>query len=140
MSRTITPSPFSMLRQLIVLALVAVVVSACAGGADWRGKGSTLSGELVYRQRIALSPAAVIDVRLVDVDQSTIVAQQEIRPQGRQVPIAFELEYAATDFITDNEHRLLATVRDGSGRVRWAAETPISVLDGGRDGGIRVRL
>lgn len=140
MFRTTTPTPFLMARRLVVLVLAAVVMSACAGGAGWQDKGSSLSGELVYRQRIALSPKAVIDVRLVDVDQSTVVAQQEIRPQGQQVPIPFRLEYAASEFVTDNEHRLLATVRDDSGRVRWAADVPISVFDGGRDGGIRVRL
>lgn len=144
MSR-ITPPPLSLtLPRLAVLALVAVIVSACAGGAGGHAnggdKGSSLSGELVYRQRIALSPEAVIDVRLVDVDQGTVVAQQEIHPEGKQVPIPFRLEYATVDFMTEHQHRLLATVRDGAGRVRWAADTPISVFDSGRDGGIRVRL
>lgn len=139
----------SQLRGLSALALMVVLISACAGGAGVQadntadnaaGEQAAVSGELVYRQRIALAPGAEINVRLVDVDDGTILGQQNIQPQGRQVPIAFRIAYNADDFTSDHQHLLLATVRDGAGQLHWAADTPIDTFDSSRDDGVRVQL
>jgi putative lipoprotein len=54
-----------------------------------------ITGEVSYRERIALPPNAVLTVRLSDVSLAdapeTVVAEQKIDPAG-QVPIKFELK------------------------------------------------
>jgi len=55
-----------------------------------------ITGEVAYRERIALPPNAVLTVRLTDVSLAdapgAVVAEQKIEPAG-QVPIKFELRY-----------------------------------------------
>lgn len=55
-----------------------------------------VSGEVTYRERIALPPNAVLTVQLADVSLADtpagIVAEQMVEPAG-QVPIAFELVF-----------------------------------------------
>ncbi len=56
----------------------------------------TIKGEVIYRERIALPPDAVLTVQLSDVSladaPSTTVAKQQVNPAG-QVPIHFELKF-----------------------------------------------
>ncbi len=56
-----------------------------------------VTGTVTYRQRIALTPNAVIEVKLLDVSRAdapaVTIAEQTIMPAGHQVPIAFSLEY-----------------------------------------------
>ncbi|NLS13854.1 lipo-like protein [Vibrio sp. SM6] len=60
---------------------------------------NTLSGEAFYRERIALPEHAVMVVTLEDVSiadkAATIVAQKRMTTKGKQVPLAFDLAYAA---------------------------------------------
>jgi putative lipoprotein len=56
----------------------------------------TMRGEVVYRERMALPPDAVVTVQLADVSladaPAAVVATQTIKPTG-QVPIPFELKF-----------------------------------------------
>jgi putative lipoprotein len=57
---------------------------------------ATVTGTVTYLQRIALTPGAVIEVKLVDVsrpDAPATISEQTIRTVGQQVPIAFVLPY-----------------------------------------------
>lgn len=58
-----------------------------------------VTGEVIYRERIALPPQAVLEVRLADVSRADapakIVAEQKIEPAG-QVPIRFRLAFDAS--------------------------------------------
>lgn len=125
----------AMPRLALSIVLLALV-SACATNPDGQADGAqaatagTLAGELVYRQRIALTPDAIIKLRLVDSKQDSVIAQQTIRPQGQQVPIAFALKYAPADFVAANPHQLLVTVGDGQGQVLWVANAPVDATSG----------
>src|SRR5690625_2582964 len=114
MSRLTTQVALMRLRSLAVLAFTAALISACAGGADRQvdstaNTAAVLSGELVYRQRIAMAPDATIYVRLVDADDGHVVGRQQIHPKGRQVPIAFHIEYDRSEVAADYRHVLLAS-------------------------------
>ena len=58
---------------------------------------ANLSGTVTYRERIALTPDAVMEVKLLDVSRAdapaVTIAEQRIKLDGRQVPITFELPY-----------------------------------------------
>jgi putative lipoprotein len=58
---------------------------------------TTLSGTVVYRERMALPPSAVVTVRLLDVSKADVraekIAETVVETKGRQVPIPFEIDY-----------------------------------------------
>lgn len=57
----------------------------------------SVTGTVAYRERMALSPAAVVRLQLQDVSRqdvaATIIDSVTIRPNGKQVPIPFTLRY-----------------------------------------------
>ncbi|TIU15290.1 MAG: hypothetical protein E5W40_03905, partial [Mesorhizobium sp.] len=56
----------------------------------------TLKGEVMYRERIALPPNAVLSVQLADVSladaPATVIGEHKVAPAG-QVPIKFEISF-----------------------------------------------
>jgi putative lipoprotein len=87
-------------------------------GASFTTPANTITGTLGYRERIAMPPDAVIEVRLADVSRqdapALYVAQTTILPAGRQVPIPFELQYDPALIDTQRTYAVRATVRTGS--------------------------
>ncbi|MBO9514141.1 MAG: YbaY family lipoprotein [Variovorax sp.] len=87
----------SALRALLS-APALPMLAACATGspAPPRPEPLRVTGTVAYRERIALDPSAEIVVQLLDVSRmdvaATVLAEQRIRADGRQVPIGFELE------------------------------------------------
>ena len=80
------------LRAWVWLQVLAFWVAACAQPAS----GGRVTGRVTYLQRIALSPAAVVQVQLIDLSRAdaaaSMLAEQTLHPQ-HQVPIPFELAY-----------------------------------------------
>ncbi|HEY7556336.1 MAG TPA: YbaY family lipoprotein [Candidatus Binatia bacterium] len=79
--------------------LLGLVLAGCAApgirSAQTDAKEAMVTGTVTYRERIALSADAVVEVRLSDVSRqdvaAPVVAETTVRPAGRQVPIPFEL-------------------------------------------------
>jgi putative lipoprotein len=76
----------------------------------------TVKGEVLYRERIALPPDAVVNVQLVDVSladaPARVVAEQTIKPAG-QVPIPFSLKFDAADIKSGRTYALQARITVG---------------------------
>ena len=74
------------------LALIAALALTGTALAD----GAVITGDIIYRERIALPPNAVAEVSLVDVSRAdaagTVISSQTIDPAG-QVPIGFALDF-----------------------------------------------
>lgn len=83
----------SKLLKLMALVFCVGIVSACAN----QSSTAQLRGEVTYRVRMALPPQAVIEVKLSDVSRqdvaATVIAQDVIKADGKQVPIPFVLSY-----------------------------------------------
>ena len=89
------------------LLLGAAILLAACGGATGEtteapdmaapaASDGVLSGNVVYLDRSALDPAAVILVNLIQTTADgapTVVASQSVNAEGRQVPIPFEIAY-----------------------------------------------
>ena len=71
----------------------------------------TVSGSVFYRERIALPEDAIVVVRLVGV--ASVLSEQTIEPQGRQVPIPFELSYEDSEIDADQSYSVEAEIRLG---------------------------
>jgi|GEM_PF-6683540 len=72
-------------------ALPGLVLVGCMASQDMRNdaKQAAVTGSVAYRERIALSPDAVLEVRLSDVsrqDAAPVIAETTVVPAGRQVP------------------------------------------------------
>lgn len=103
-----------MITRLIAFATIPILCSA-AFAQDNR----VLSGEVSYRERVALSPDAVLMVEVAAIDRS-IIAQERIPTDGMQVPIPFEIEVP-----NDAEGTLRAALSSG-GRIDWLGE-PVEI-------------
>ena len=91
----------------------------------------TLTGVVLYRQRIALPDNAVIVVKLQDTSKAdaaaTDIATATIETKGAQVPIPFELTYDPGQI----EARMLYTLSvriTVDGRLMWINTTSTPVL------------
>jgi putative lipoprotein len=99
------------------------LASDCVGGA-------TLSGTVTYPQRIALPENAMITVQLVEVSRAgapaVILASQQIPVAGRQVPVAWTLNYDPSWLAPTGRHTVRATITV-NGRLSWTSDTAITV-------------
>ena len=86
------------MARFIKLALLLPLIAACStvGGetpADESVALGTVTGTVTYRERIALTPEAMVEVQLLDVSiadaSAKLIAEQTIKPQ-HQVPIPFD--------------------------------------------------
>ena len=102
---------------------------------------SKVTGTVTYRQRIALTPDAVLEVKLLDVSRadapSETIASQEIRLEARQVPIAFEIQYDPTHIDPKNRYTIQARILE-SGNLRFISQQAYPVLTGGNPSTVEV--
>lgn len=86
---------FGKLAELFIFGLAPLVFGGLLIPGAVAAEEVAVTGEVSYRERIALPPNAILTVRLSDVSLAdapeAIVAEQKIDPAG-QVPIGFELK------------------------------------------------
>jgi putative lipoprotein len=83
------------ITELFIFGFVPLVVGIAAVPASLAAAEKSLKGEVVYRERIALPPQALLLVKLFDPSKSgpeAIIGKQAITPKT-SVPIAFEIAY-----------------------------------------------
>ena len=94
---------------------------------------ATVTGTVTYRERIALSPDAVVEVKLVDVSRADApaitIGQQTIERPG-QVPISFEIEYDPEDIDERFTYAVQARILD-RGRLAFINDTTYQVITRG---------
>jgi putative lipoprotein len=91
-----TARTFSSMAVLLGLFLVGCAASVSRAPASTASE-LVVSGSVAYRERVALPPDAVVEVKLLDVSRqdaaAPVIADATVRPEGRQVPLPFELRY-----------------------------------------------
>ncbi|HKE59272.1 MAG TPA: META domain-containing protein [Pyrinomonadaceae bacterium] len=105
--------------------------TSASSGAPAAGQ---ITGTVSFRQRIGLTPSAVIQVKLVDVSRagaaSTTIAEQTIRPAGSQVPIPFAIQFDPSRINPRNRYTVQARILE-NGRLRFVNSQAYLVLTGG---------
>lgn len=94
---------------------------------------STVTGTITYRERIALTPDAVVEVKLLDVsraDASSITIGEQIIANPGQVPIAFEIEYDPADIDERFSYAIGVRITEG-GELSFINDTRYSVITNG---------
>ncbi|MET3177957.1 UNVERIFIED_ORG: putative lipoprotein [Variovorax guangxiensis] len=116
----------------------ASLLSACAVPSSPSAGGSAaqlrVSGTVTYRERIALDPAAEIQVQLLDVSRmdapSVVLAEQRIKANGKQVPFAYELKVDAARIDPRMRYAVSARISRGD-QLLFINDTQYSVLTQG---------
>ena len=118
------------MNVVIGIALVLLVV-ACG---ILPGTGSSVTGSVTYRERIALSPGAWLEVQLRDVSYqdaaAPLIAEQVIHNPG-QVPIEFKIDYDASEIDERNTYSVQATIYESDGRMAFTNDTAYEVITRG---------
>jgi putative lipoprotein len=98
-----------------------------------RRETATLTGTIVYPQRTALTPEAVVQVELREAalpgGEATVVARRIIERPG-QVPIAFSLSYDPASIDPSRAYTVSARITD-RGQLQFVTEAPAPVLTRG---------
>ena len=92
-----------------------------AGGSKVADFVAAVTGQVTYRQRIALPPDAVVKVQLQDVSladaPATVIGEQIIATNGQQVPFPFEVTYDPGVIKASNTYSLRVRIEDGAGNL-----------------------
>ena len=132
------------LLSAIGLAIVVAAVVACQGEPEpsnakvevtsGRSPNASVSGTVTYRERIALTPGAKLEVTLRDVSladaAAPLIARQTITDPG-QVPIKFEVEYNKDDIDSRNTYAVSARIVESDGRLAFTNDTAYDVITRG---------
>ena len=115
--------------------LVAGGIHAAARSQDDAAAApAKISGTVAYRERVALPPDAVVQVRLDDVSQPEgapkRVAETTVPTGGKQVPIPFELAYKAADIVPNRRYVVRAKIL-ADGKTLFSTKTPYPVITRG---------
>jgi len=126
--------------RVIAAVLCLLAVSACGESpppAQIAGPAAepmgTLRGTVTYRERVALSNRAVLELTLEDVSRQDVAAPviaTKTLPDPGQVPIRFELAYPSNDIDPRLAYALRARITDG-GRLLFTTDTVVPVLTRG---------
>ena len=123
---------------LLLMALV-LTVSACRDqgvsetSEPAAAAAARINGTVTYRERMALSHLAELEVTLEDVSRqdvaARVLARQTLSNPG-QVPIRFELRFAPADIDERMSYSLRARIHDG-GKLAFVSDTHTPVLTRG---------
>lgn len=123
------------------LVLAAGLLAACSS--TLAPQSASLSGEVFYLQRIALPPSAQVSVSLQDVslaDAPAVELAHQVLPSGKQVPIAFTLNYDPAQVKPGHSYAVSARIEIG-GKLKFISTERHSVkLDGSDPQPLRIRV
>ncbi|MBB6407980.1 YbaY family lipoprotein [Mesorhizobium sangaii] len=101
------------IAEFFVFGFVPLVVGILAVPELSVAAENTVRGEVIYRERIALPPSAVLSVQLADVSvadaPATIIGEQNVKPAG-QVPISFEIKFDSSVIRSQMNYALQARI------------------------------
>ena len=132
----------------IVLAAAACESETRPSNTTWeapsgRNPDASVNGSVTYRERLALTPGAMLVVELRDVSYADapapLIARQTITGPG-QVPIKFEVGYNRQDINPRNSYSVSARIVESDGRLAFINDTAYDVITRGRPNKVAMLL
>jgi putative lipoprotein len=124
------------------MRIAAVVWALASMWGVMPAAAGVLSGEVFYRERVALPPNAVLEISLVDVTRpgglGELVASMQVRP-NRQVPIPFEIRYGNDDVDPRRSYAVRANIL-ADGRLLFVNARSQRVLTHGHPNSVRILM
>jgi putative lipoprotein len=98
-------------------------------------RSASITGTVMYRERVMLPPDSVLTVRLQDVSRQDVPAhmlgEQIYTTEGRQVPLPFEVSYNPDNIDERFIYSISARIEDGGGILRFISDTTNPVITRG---------
>lgn len=111
--------------SLIMYSCLAMLISLSGPTHAEETDMLTVTGQIGYRERIALLPDSTATITLSDISKqdvsAPVIAQTEFAISG--VPAPFELKLAQDSLNTGNTYAVRAIIRDSDGKLRWTTDT-----------------
>lgn len=125
------------MKHIIVFALAAVIGTVMVGCGlvqekkDLGNKMAVVEGTVSYRERIALPENAVVSIVLEDVSladaPAVVLSSQSYSTEGKQVPLAYKLEYQADQIQKNHRYNVRARI-EVDGKLRFITDTAFPVI------------
>lgn len=97
------------------------------------GAALTVSGDVIYRERIAMPAGAVVTVRVSDVSladaPATVIGQEIINDPGN-VPVKYSVQYDGSKILPGHRYAVSARI-EVNGELMWISTTNIPVITDG---------
>jgi putative lipoprotein len=110
----------------IVLAMMALLLAFASPALAAK---VTLTGDVTYRERIALPPGGTLSVALIDLaapDQPRVSAKASISSPGK-VPLTFTLNFDDNVVVAGHEYALVAEISGEDGTVWFRNAEPYAI-------------
>ncbi len=103
----------------------------------------SVSGTIAYRERIALPANAAIEVKVQDVSvrgtEAKTIAETVFSPEGKQVPIPFQLSYNPADINQAHPYQVRANI-SVNGKLIFTSTTAYPVITHGAPSQVTIML
>jgi uncharacterized lipoprotein YbaY/heat shock protein HslJ len=137
MEASSTKYPYRWMLALAALALLAAcrepVAPASEAAAEPPSPSAAITGTISYRERLALTDRARVEITLEDVSRqdvaATVLSRQTLSSPG-QVPIRYELTYDPAEIDERMSYAVRAKIHD-RGRLLFTTDTHTPVLTRG---------
>lgn len=101
------------IAELLIFGFVPLTIGMLVVPGTTQAAEQVLKGEVMYRERIALPPNAVVSVQLADVSladaPAAIIGEQTVEPAG-QVPVKFEIRFDPSVIQSNMSYALQARI------------------------------
>ncbi|MEO7913173.1 MAG: YbaY family lipoprotein [Roseiflexaceae bacterium] len=133
---------FRITSRTLLIALLAGVFSVLITAPALAQGNASVTGEVLYRERIALPPSARVIIQLQDVSfadaAATVLAEQTIDSDGKGPPFAFELAYDAAKIDSRFSYAVRAQIKDGDTLLFATTERYAVLTQGNPSSGIQI--
>jgi len=124
------------MSRVKALLLIVIVTVLFAAGCDAAADQDSVFGNIVYRERIALPPDAVVTVRiqnesLMDAPPEQTIIGEKIIAEPGQVPIPYEVFYDPADVDERVTYGITARIEDADGNLLFINTQQVAVITDG---------
>jgi len=122
-------------KSLIIVSSILLLTCSKEGH-------NSLTGEILYSQRIALTEEAVVTIQLVDISKQDVKAQviaEKIIKNPGQLPINFAIQYNPDDIHPPNTYSLRVKIEE-NGRLLFTTDTIYPVINNSITEHIKIKI
>ncbi len=120
-----------------LLSIIIIISFSCSNE-----KRNSLTGEVFYLERIALTEEAVVTILLVDIskpDEKEHVVTEKIIKNPGQVPISFVIQYNPDEIFPNNIYSLKVKIED-KGSLLFTDDKGYPVINNGVTEDIKIKV
>lgn len=107
----------------LLACLAPIALAGCFSPPGTVPSSPFVTGSVTYRERIALTPDAVVEVKVLGGHGGTVLASSRTTDPV-QVPVAFAIPVASGNVGSDGKVAISATITD-RGRLMWTTPEPV---------------